>query len=135
MNIFQAKAIVYTSRHGNRQIRGRGKEGLRLGELEVAFSRIWILIGLREHRYYGTHCTIMFKKPNISAPTSISLGQSYVELCGSPSLKSSWGPRRSYFSSCRLASLEHFCTWHLSKMNLATQSFRWLVRCRQSLLR
>ena len=33
-----------------------------------------------------------------------------------------------YFSSCRLASLEHFCTWHLSKMNLATQSFRGLVR-------
>jgi hypothetical protein len=23
-------------------------------------SNIWILIGLREHRYYGTHCTIMF---------------------------------------------------------------------------
>ena len=62
------------------------------------------------------------------------LHQSCVELCASPSLKLSWGPRRLYFSSCRLVSLEHFCIWRLSKTNLATQSFRGLVRCQQSRL-
>ena len=48
---------------------------------------LWIFIGLRDHSYYDTHCTIMFKKPNIPAPTSSSqmmtIGDTYFEITDS----------------------------------------------------